>query len=644
MYSIKSTLDALLPDGITNIEILGDEDGRFDRRRERRPWSADWMPLWPPDLFAVCGVLIERVGAYASPDFFGSARKLNGAMFRFSFNDSKQASRVGKIARQLDRLLAQVVEHPGRWPGKPDQEPMTTLLMLWRGLVAKPDTPFQEQSPEELLSWQSCAMMLAVICDECCASVGFPVTSQPRSNGNTVRRPQFVREFVSFQQKLAALLNRFSGSNHAEVHVEEKNHERERSQNKLLAQSASFLPKPYQSLCRDVPGEVAVVLPKTSTPTLGCTLRSLTHHVALLPGQGLVKTYWVPAVDRQPAPQDGDALNLLLVPYPYHVSARNFETFEIGGPQDRNIGRFFHVTQEWVRHRPGTSGDQWVRSLFRFIDSLIAEAQKEVDQVHGVVLPELALTSSAAELLAAKLADIRGVEFLFCGASQPPSAAMDSAGGLGRHGVYAAFFQPNRVEFEYFQGKHHRWKVDRFQISRYHLGDKLNPQWNWWEALDVSGRTCHFYPFRPHMSLTALVCEDLARVEPVQPVIRAVGPNLMIVLLMDGPQLGNRWPSRYATILADDPGSSVLTLTCRGMLRRSARNGQTVPNQIALWRDCTNPEATELHLAPDAHGLLLTLSATTMTQTSLDGRTLEDLPKRLSLTGTVELKSTVPVP
>ena len=49
-------------------------------------------------------------------------------------------------------------------------------------------------------------------------------------------------------------------------------------------------------------------------------------------------------------------------------------------------------------------------------------------------------------------------------------------------------------------------------------------------------------------SWAVLICEDLARQEPAAELIRAVGSNLVIALLMDGPQLNNRWPARYAAV------------------------------------------------------------------------------------------------
>ncbi len=82
-----------------------------------------------------------------------------------------------------------------------------------------------------------------------------------------------------------------------------------------------------------------------------------------------------------------------------------------------------------------------------------------------------------------------------------------------------------------------------------------------------------------------LVCEDLARLEPVGEVLRSVGPTLVVALLMDGPQLSGRWPGRYATVLADDPGCAVLTLTSIGMAVTSYGTGMAPNRTIGLWKD-----------------------------------------------------------
>ncbi len=117
-----------------------------------------------------------------------------------------------------------------------------------------------------------------------------------------------------------------------------------------------------------------------------------------------------------------------------------------------------------------------------------------------------------------------------------------------------------------------------------------------------------------------MVCEDLARIDPVQSVIRAVGPTLVIALLMDGGTVEKRWSGRYATVLAEDPGSAVLTLTSLGLMRRSiVKDGEKPNREIGLWKG-SDQRTRELQLAPSHHAILLTLSANRKTNFTLDGR------------------------
>ena len=76
---------------------------------------------------------------------------------------------------------------------------------------------------------------------------------------------------------------------------------------------------------------------------------------------------------------------------------------------------------------------------------------------------------------------------------------------------------------------------------------------------------------------------------------------LVIVGLLDGPQLASRWSARYASVLADDPGSSVLTLSSFGMVERSRPEGREASRVIALWKDSTTG-VREIPLEPGAHG------------------------------------------
>lgn len=102
--------------------------------------------------------------------------------------------------------------------------------------------------------------------------------------------------------------------------------------------------------------------------------------------------------------------------------------------------------------------------------------------------------------------------------------------------------------------------------------------------------------------------------------VRSVGPNLVVALLMDAPQIGVRWPARYATVLADDPGSSVLTLTSAGMVGLSRTPRSATPSRsIGLWKD-VRADRVELELPQGADGLLLNLCTESVEEWTADGR------------------------
>ncbi len=126
--------------------------------------------------------------------------------------------------------------------------------------------------------------------------------------------------------------------------------------------------------------------------------------------------------------------------------------------------------------------------------------------------------------------------------------------------------------------------------------------------------------FRESSTVTTLICEDLARVDPCQEALRAIGPNLVVALLMDGAQIEGRWPHRYATVLADDPGSSVLTLTSMGLIGR-ANDEDAYPKSraVASWKDSSGGRRV-LSLADGAQGILLTLVGKDVRERTLDGR------------------------
>ena len=141
--------------------------------------------------------------------------------------------------------------------------------------------------------------------------------------------------------------------------------------------------------------------------------------------------------------------------------------------------------------------------------------------------------------------------------------------------------------------------------------------------MDLRERKVHFFSINPWLTMCALICEDLARQDPVAEVLRSVGPNLIVALLMDGPQLQMRWSGKYATVFADDPGSSVLCLTSLGMATLSKPPGpsdiDSTRRVVGLWKDAKTG-AREIELSNDVNAVVLSINRTYQKEWSADGR------------------------
>jgi hypothetical protein len=137
--------------------------------------------------------------------------------------------------------------------------------------------------------------------------------------------------------------------------------------------------------------------------------------------------------------------------------------------------------------------------------------------------------------------------------------------------------------------------------------------------MDVPRRSIQFLERSDGAVLASIVCEDLAQIDEVADVIRSVGPTIVVTPLLDGPQLSSRWAARYASVLADDPGSAVLTLTSYGMAQRSRPNQRDPSSIIALWKDPVRG-TREIPLEAGAQGVLLTASVDLTVRRSGDGR------------------------
>jgi hypothetical protein len=237
--------------------------------------------------------------------------------------------------------------------------------------------------------------------------------------------------------------------------------------------------------------------------------------------------------------------------------------------------------------------------------------------------------------VATKLAKQTDLSIFITGISAP---ALPDAPPRNR--VMSYLFSGKRHLARWEQSKHHRWRIEETQTRNY--GFSLPPKTYWWEDIDVANREVIFYCFHPAATMATLVCEDLARIDPVQPVMRAVGPNLVIALLMDGPQYEWRWPGRYATVLADDPGSSVLTLTSVATVDRYLRNASAPGSRVvALWKDARG-RAQELSLEADHHALLLEARIRSVEERTMDRRSDGGVTAQLTLQSCASIRHPTP--
>lgn len=543
--------------------------------RGSRSTSTGWdtICVWPPDVFAIAATLAERTGIYADPQFTDPA----DPNFLFTREWRDKVTEAGRAWRT-------------------DGKPPDFAQEAWSKLIAERDSDVAVVG-----TWMAPVMTLMAISDEACLGVGF--APDP---GGAVSTPAFMA-YEDYEE-----LNR-----------------KKPGPNGAMPIGGKHLPNTPISLCQLVLPSFACVQPKTSAPSVGCTLRSLSHNLALLPPSGHVTTHWHIA-----NAAGDDHFNLLVVPYPYRISGQSF----VAGHQSPHTGdRFFAVDpSKWLPTNSGTFAE--------FLRGLIAAAADEVQTVHGIVLPELALTREFADAIASELKSIPNLELLITGMASPED------GGRNLAAIYRfdeADDGGRTVAQASFQSKHHRWCLDEGQIKRYHLGHVLQvtdrgTHARWWERIAVSPRHAYVMLFRPSATLSVLICEDLARYDPVLTVMNAIGPNLVIALLMDGPQLEQRWCGRYATALADDPGSSALTITSLGMLTRSRMPGEPVPREVALWKE-PDGQARPLRLGQGEHALVLTLTPRPVEQTTLDGRS-DTRAMRLLLTAATGLRHKGQVP
>jgi hypothetical protein len=503
----------------------------------------DALLEWPPDVFALTDVLLERSDA-----------------FRFVLSPRPDA------AWPPDRFLdwgETVGEAALRWSClAEDRDGSVPELLAEEWSVVRDACEMPLADLADGRDWRVCEALLTLhaIADEACAGL---FVALDRSDGQGCGYRARGRE--------------------------------------LLARTGS-LSRTHPQLLR--------VLPKIRTPPTGRA--SFSRYACVVHGAGFdPRWHKLPARHPGTDPQ-ADHVQMLLLPWPLRVRASDFRA--VPGSVQRlakePFGFFEFVPEE--------------RLDLDLVDRALLAAIDEVGNIDVVVLPESAIEESEIVALEALLAS-HGVIYLQAGVR----GRATHPGSLGSNWMHMGI-NPTLEKigplpspacdpwFHIRQNKHHRWSLDEAQIRQYNLGGALHPDIQWWEAMDVPRRSIQFLQVGEEITCVSLVCEDLAQ-DDVAQVIRSVGPTIVLAGLLDGPQLPSRWGARYASVLADDPGSGVLTLTSFGMAQRSRPVGHDPSRVIALWKDSATG-TREISLEPGAHGVILTLCGERTTRRSADGR------------------------
>lgn len=542
-------------------------------------------PELPPDAFAVAGLLLDWSGAahhvVVEPNPY-PAWKRSLIIDKTAREEAKTAAAQWRKNFKLDVI----------WP------PAPAVSRHWQTIIGAWKQPLfrQLRRDDAFPPWWLAAINLLMIADEAAASFGF------------------------FHPKDSLLLDRIFDD--------------------LLAADGDAVPGGASGL-QDVTvrrytiatacPDVACVLPKSRTASVGCTLRSLSHNLALLPPRGLARANWHsfdPTVFE--TVKNDQALNVLLVPYPYDLPGGCFAGESTGLDVELGESNWFSIEASWVGAGDGSRAPQGFdatpKAFTAFIEALLNRALTSVPTVGALVFPECAMSYDYFRALAVRAQGavqshdpFHGLEFIIAGTTT------DQAGRKGNHAASCLLARPHGSSERKIsigvQDKHHRWRIDRTQNRDYGLGGSLPGGRYWWERLELRSRALNIFNFRESSTFTALICEDLARLEPVHEIVRAIGPNIVFALLLDGPQVSPRWPGRYAVGLSDDPGSSVLTLSAFGLISRY--NERAVEKyrskSVGLWRD-ESGLTREINFSDGSAAILLSLSPERKCEISLDGR------------------------
>ena len=558
-YSVGDAIKAALPEGTNPQAIWQQFSDAFGEGEDKdlNPWRL--APMVPTDMFAAAGYLCKISGliGYFDPSPYREDT------LECEFVLTKEHRQMADEAAKAWRDKASKGIPPDRV-----QELWESLIKDWSRGITPGEYIEEGKGPPE---WWRTSLLLVMISDMAC--------------NRLLRDPLAKAQESPFEDWIKSLYRitryREEAVGDGETHG-----------------------RPPASLCIMADSSVVCVLPKVRISPVGATMRNVSRNLSLLPGRAEVRCLWETPIKAAPT-ESQDSLDILLIPEPRKMSARDFSE---SGHKDET-GKELHywmkdwntfdIKQSWINK--GEVRDRFINDC----EALLGEAQKESKAINGVILPEYSVDGEVFNLLCDRLKKKEpALDFIISGCSD------NCKGSKGNHVMTRVWYKGDDVQLTHSRRKHHRWRMDRSQVETYALSSALNPKIkNWWEDTPLTQRQIQFQRFREKSVFAVLICEELARSEPCHDILRSVAPNLIFALLLDGPQIRQRWPAQYAANLADDPGSAVLTFTSYGLIDRSNKQGRYPRNDsVALWKDDTG-HVVEINMPQgDAmRGVLLSL-------------------------------------
>lgn len=577
--TVSLAIQHMMPEGTYPFFDLGEGStpGRTSDAFFKEHWGAP--PVWPTDLFAVTAHLIHTSGLLTyfepDPDHFDESGAYPPC-FTIT-KDERDECRGAGTTWSVKKTVPGLATRLWKILVKASNQTLRASLNTRKGTPAP--------------AWWAAAVKLLLIADEACVGLG------ARSSPDHPDR-WMIDQFEIFYAAP------FSGK-------------------KLPGSSAYRAERQRASFGVFSDPDVGCVQPKSRISSLGCNLRNITRHAAYIPHVGSVRCHWQQPI-AQKLGEEADDLDVLIVPFPFEMKDEWIAQDKHSKPEPVRRPRWgnFEIRQGWLDDEEG------------LIDLILGEFRKALGvlkgretagALNGVVFPEYALTESLFNRICGLLKkEEPGLEFAISGSS---SNCEGENGNFVLTAMWPVDKTTDAVDDRFLltsRRKHHRWKLSPSQIATYNLEGVLptaSDESSWWERHTIAQREIHFFHFRKTSVLTSMICEDLARSDPCHDILRAIGPNLLFALLMDGPQTENRWPARYAATLADDPGTSVLTVTSMGLIDRTNK-AKLFPKPsftVAMWRDETGVTKS-LSLDEGSKSLLLTLKPHAVVDQTIDGR------------------------